>query len=114
MRLRFSLPAAILIGAISGCAGSRAYSEMWEQAGSLRVAEPDSPSHQYKFYIKAGRDFGLNTQNVEDRLLMIRGYLKGACKDVSIVDEQFLPSGGTAIGDLKLGTYVSRVRCIHD
>jgi len=83
-----------------------------ERFGSLQMTGPDSPSHDYKFYIKAGRDFGLNTQNKEDRLLLIRGYLDGTCKDVEIVDEQFLPTGGTAIFDLKLGTYESKVKCL--
>lgn len=85
---------------------------MWEQAGSLRVAEPDSSSHDYKFYIKAGRDFDINTQNKADRLLMYNAYLEGTCKSVEIIEEQFLPAGGTALGDLKLGTYVSKVKCI--
>ena len=76
------------------------------------MAEPDSQTHQYKFYIKAGRDFGVNTQNPDDRLLMIRGYLEGTCSNAEIVDEQFLPAGGTALGGLKLGTYVSRARCV--
>jgi hypothetical protein len=103
---------SITVVLLAGCAGSRTYSIMWEQGGSLRVAEPDGPSHDYKFYIKAGRDFGVNTQNIEDRMLMIRGYLDETCKDVQIVGEQFLPAGGTAIGDLKLGTYVSKVKCL--
>lgn len=87
------------------------YSSMWESNGALRVAEPDSSNHDYKFYIRAATDFGVNTENKNDRLMLVRGYLKEACNDVEIVDEQFLPSGGTGIGGLKRGTYVSKVKC---
>jgi hypothetical protein len=102
----------MFVALFAGCAGSRSYSKIWEQGGSLRIAEPDSPSHDYKFYIQAGRDFGVNTQDRNDRVLMIKGYLDETCSDVIIVEEQFLPSGGTALGDLKLGTFVSKVKCI--
>ena len=55
------------------------------------MAEPDSSSHDYKFYLQAVRDFGFSAQDKPDRLMVYREYLEGACKDVEIVEEQFCP-----------------------
>lgn len=109
MKTLLILTIAVLL---SGCAGSRGYSAMFEQSGNLRFAEPDSTSHDYKFYIKAAWDFEVNTEKQEDRILLIRGYLGATCKDVKIVEEQFLPAGGTSFG-VKLGTYISKVKCLN-
>ncbi len=104
----------MVMGMLAGCAGSRAYSEMMEQHGSLRVGVSDFPSADYRFYIKAGRDIGMNTQEKGDRLKLMQGYLGEECKSVSILHEIFLPSGGSAIGGLKLGTYVEDVKCLKN
>ena len=84
---------------------------MLEQGGSLRISEPDSASHDYRFHIKALVDFGVDTRKEADRIILIRGYLQETCKDVRIVEEQFLPAGGTALG-VRLGTYISKVKCL--
>lgn len=97
--------------ALTGCAGTKGYSTFLEQNGNLRVAEPDSDLYDYKFYIKAILDFEVNTEKQEDRLLLIRGYLGATCKDVKITEEQFLPAGGMSVG-VKLGTWVSKVKCL--
>lgn len=102
---------AVLCGSLAGCAGTQAYSRVIESGGGLRVAEPDNSSYDYKFYVKAFTDFGVDTSKQEDRLKLIAGYLKKSCSNVHIIGEQFLPAGGETVGEPNPGTYVEHVKC---
>jgi hypothetical protein len=104
---------AAVFSVLSGCAGTQGYSRILAGAGALTVTEPDSPTHDYKFHLRSTVDFDLNTNEAADRYKVIRAYLEEECKDISIVDDKFLPTGGTGIAGLKLGTYVIKVKCIH-
>lgn len=105
--LTFSILALLLLG----CAGSQSYSANMAQHGELRMVEPDDSSHDYKFYIAAVRDIGMSTHEPADRLMLIKGYLGEACKEPSVVAEQFLKAGGSAIGGFPHGSYVTKIKC---
>lgn len=97
---------------LNGCSGSKLQADLWEQQGALRIAEPDNPSYDYKFYIRTGIDFGVNTKIKEDRLLLIQSKLKNVCKSIQSIDETFLPTESKNNGDSK-GTYVMKIKCIN-
>lgn len=105
---------AILAVGVCGCAGSKRYSESWASYGSLQMVEPDNPDHDYKFYVKPLVDFGVNASVPADRAMLIRAYLEEQCRDIRVVDDQFLPSGGAYLTGVKKGVYIVRVKCLKD
>jgi hypothetical protein len=94
----------ILALLLNGCVTQ---SRMWEAHGALRISEPDSETHDYRFYIRTAYDFGINTFEREGRETLIKNYLSEICKNASIVDESFIQAGINGFG-----TYLVRVKCV--
>jgi hypothetical protein len=106
--------ALFVLALAAGCAGTKFHADQLTSVGVIRLAEPDAADHDFKFYIRSMRDYGsgFDTTVESDRVLLIEGYLRGACQRVHVVAEQFLATGGALAAGSPAGSFVTRVRCI--
>lgn len=106
------LPGAIamLVAALTGCAGSQNHLRILESGGNVRVEQAQAAGYDYLVYVRNVVDFGYDPDVEATRYSIALQILEAQCPGATVIGEEVIETG-TYLGGRPSRTYVIRVAC---